>query len=174
MMQSPIINTAPLSPPLECDSGLRLEGLLGTAIIVAVQTAITAPFAGGYDASILKLGLVDVQGLVPNASVLSFMSGAFYLTDIIVATAFVVFLPFVDIEKKLPTINATLRQREKDAALARGEEWVEPDELDRREQEEAERRHEEDRIKDLKEYCDRKGLDFETENLKYLKKQKKK
>lgn len=158
---------------VECDSGLRLEGLLGAAIIVAVQTAITAPFAGGYEASILKLGFVDVQGLVPNASVLGFMSGAFYLTDIIVATAFVILLPFVDIEKKLPAINATLRQREKDAALARGEEWIEPEELDRREQEEAERRHEEDRIQDLKEHCARKGLDFEVENQKYLKKQRK-
>lgn len=72
--------------------------------------------------------------------------------------------------RKKPSINATLRQREKDAALARGEEWIDPEELDRREQEEAERRHEEDRIKDLKEHCTKRGLDFETENLKYLKK----
>lgn len=72
--------------------------------------------------------------------------------------------------RKEPSINATLRQREKDAALARGEEWIDPEELDRREQEEAERRHEEDHIKDLKEHCTKRRLDFETENLKYLKK----
>lgn len=34
---------------VEYKSGFRLEGLLGTAIIAAVQSAIYAPFAGGYD-----------------------------------------------------------------------------------------------------------------------------
>ena len=54
---------------VEHDSGLRLEGLLGTAIIVAVQTALTAPFAGGYESAILQLGFVDAQGIVPSAEV---------------------------------------------------------------------------------------------------------
>ena len=62
----------------------------------------------------------------------------------------------------------------KEAVLARGEEWVEPEELERREQELAAREREENRIADLKELCAKKGLDFETENAKYLAKEAKK
>jgi hypothetical protein len=48
------------------------------------------------------------------------------------------------------------------------------EELERREKEEAARIHEENRIADLKAYCEKKGLDFETENAKALKKLEKK
>lgn len=159
---------------VEHDSGLRLEGLLGAAIVVAVQSAVTAPFAGGYESGILRLGFVDAVGITPDADVLSFMTMAFYLFDIICAVAYLVLLPFVDVEKKLPEINQELRSRQKQAVLQRGEEWIDPEELDRREQEEAERQNEENRIHDLKEHCAKKGLDFETENRRYLEKLAKK
>ena len=58
--------------------------------------------------------------------------------------------------------------------LARGEEWVEPEELERRERAQLEAEAEENRIADLKERCAKKGLDFDTENAKYLAKQAKK
>ena len=80
----------------------------------------------------------------------------------------------MDIEKKLPQINADLRQRQIDAAAARGEEWIAPEELERREQEQAERQHEEDRIRDLQERCAKKGLNFEEENQNYLARQARK
>ena len=67
----------------------------------------------------------------------------------------------------LPTINADLLEREKQAALARGEEWIDPEELAHRE----EAQREADRITDLREHCAKKGLDFDTENQKYLDKQ---
>ena len=156
---------------VEHKSGLRLEGLMGVAIIAAVQSLIWAPFAGGYESAILKMGFVDVVGVSPSAEVTSFMATAFYLFDIILATAYVVLLPFMDVEKKMPKITADLLERKKAATLARGEEWVEPEELERREQEENERIHEENRIADLKERCAKKGLDFNTENAKYLAKQ---
>lgn len=159
---------------VEYKSHLRLEGLLGVAIITAVQAAIYAPFAGGFESSILKLGFVDVEGVVPSTSVTSFMVLAFYLFDIILAVANLVLLPFVDVEKKLPEINAELLRRKKEAVLARGEEWVDPEELEKRERERLEREAEENRIHDLKEYCEKKGLDFETENAKYLAKLAKK
>ena len=159
---------------IEHKSGLRLEGLLGVAVIVAIQTAIYAPFAGGYESSILKLGFVDMEGVIPTAEVTSFMTLAFYLFDILLALTAIIVLPFVDVEKKLPKINADLLARRKQAALDRGEEWIDPAELERREAEEAERQAEEDRIHDLKEHCARKGLDFDTENAKYLAKKAKK
>ncbi len=153
---------------VEHKSGYRLEGMLGVAVITALQSAIYAPFAGGFEAGLLQRGFVDVEGVTPNASVLSFMVMSFYLFDIIVAVASILLLPFVDVEKKMPQINADLIEREKQAALARGEEWIDPAELERREAEEAERQRELDRIADLKEHCRKKGLDFDTENKKYL------
>ena len=77
-------------------------------------------------------------------------------------------LPVVDGEKKLPEINAELLRRKKEAVLAKGEEWIEPDELERLEKEKLEKEHEENRIADLKERCAKRGLDFESENRKYL------
>ena len=159
---------------VEYKSGLRLEGLMGVSILTAIQTAIYAPFSGGYESAILKLGFVDAVGVAPNADVIKFMTMAFYLFNIILAVAYLVLLPFMDVEKHLPQINAELTERRKAAVLARGEEWIEPEELERMELEEAERIHEENRIHDLKEKCKKKGLDFDTENAKYLAKAEKK
>lgn len=153
---------------IEYKSGLRLEGLLGVAIVVAVQNAIYAPFAGGYESSILKLGFVDAPGVMANPDVQSFMAMSFYLFDVLVAGTSVILLLFVDVEKKLPEVNSELLRRKKEAVLARGEEWIEPEELERREKEQAEIEGEENRIADLKEKCLKKGLDFEAENNKYL------
>ncbi len=159
---------------VEFKSGFRLEGLLGVSIITALQTVIYAPFAGGFESGILRLGFVDVVGVTPSAEVTGFMTMAFYMFNIILALAFIILLPFMDVEKHLPEINAELKERRKAAVLARGEEWVEPEELERRERAQLEAEAEENRIADLKERCAKKGLDFDTENAKYLAKQAKK
>jgi len=156
---------------VEHKSGFRLEGLLGVAIFTAIQSALYAPFAGGFESTILRMGFVDVVGVTPSAEVTKFMTGAFYVTDIILAAAYLILLPFMDVEKHLPAINADLLERKKAAVLARGEEWIDPEELERREAAESERIHEENRIADLKERCHKKDLDFDTENAKYLAKQ---
>lgn len=155
---------------VEHKSGFRLEGLMGTAIIVALQSAIYAPFAGGFEASILKLGFVDVMGITPNTDVTRFMTMSFYLFDIVLAAAYVILLPFMDVEKHLPKINTELLARKKAAVLARGEQWIEPEEQDRLEQERMAVEHEANRVADLKEHCKKKGLDFQHENQKHLNK----
>lgn len=159
---------------VEYRSHMRLEGMMGVAIITAIQWLIYAPFAGGFEAGILKLGFVDAQGITPGADVIRFMNASFYLFDAVLAAVIVIMLPFVDVEKHLPEINAELLERKKQAVLARGETWIEPAEQERLDAEEAERIHEENRIADLKAKCARKGLDFDTENAKYLEKQAKK
>ena len=159
---------------IEYKSGFRVEGLLATAIVGAIMGLIYAPFAGGYESTILKLGFVDAEGVVASEAVKSFMSLSFYLFDIIMAVAFLALIPFVNVEKKLPEINAELLRRKKEAVIAKGEVWLEPEEQDRVEREQAEREAEENRIADLKDHCARKGLDFETENAKYLAKQEEK
>lgn len=159
---------------IEYKSHLRLEGMMGIAVITAIQWLIYAPFAGGFESGILKLGFVDAVGVVPSTEVTQFMTMSFYLFDIIMAAAVVILLPFLDVEKHLPEINTELLDRKKQAVLARGDAWVDPEEQQRLEDEEAERIHEEHRIEDLKARCAKKGLDFDTENAKYLAKQAKK
>lgn len=155
---------------VEYKSHMRMEGMMGVAIIGAVEVLISAPFAGGFESSILKLGFVDVEGVIPSVAVTRFMSMSFYLFDAVLAAVVVVILPFVDVEKKLPEINAELLRRKKEAVLAKGEEWIEPEELERIEEEQAAVTREENRVADLKARCDRKGLDFDTENAKYFEK----
>ena len=159
---------------VEYRSHMRLEGMMGVAIITAIQWLIYAPFAGGFEAGILKLGFVDAQGITPGADVIRFMNASFYLFDAVLAAVVVILLPFVDVEKHLPEINTELLERKKQAVLARGETWIEPAEQERLDAEEAERIHEENRIADLKAKCAKKGLDFDAENAKYLEKQAKK
>ena len=159
---------------VEYRSHMRLEGMMGVAIITAIQWLIYAPFAGGFEAGILKLEFVDAQGITPGADVIRFMNASFYLFDAVLAAVVVILLPFVDVEKHLPEINAELLERKKQAVLARGETWIEPAEQERLDAEEAERVHEENRIADLKAKCAKKGLDFDAENEKYLEKQAKK
>ena len=93
---------------------------------------------------------------------------AFYGIELFFSLVNIIILPFVDIEKRLPIINADLKERKRQAVLARGEEWIDPDELERREKEQARQEAEANRVRDLKERCTKKGLDFETENAKYL------
>lgn len=106
---------------IEYKSHLRLEGLMGVAVVTALQALIYAPFAGGYESTILKMGFVDVEGVIPSAEVISFMNSAFYLFDAALALVVVVLLPFVDVEKKLPEINAELEKR-KELALSNNSE----------------------------------------------------
>ena len=155
---------------IEFRSYIRVEGLMGVGIVVAIQNLCYAPVAGGYESLLLNMGFVDNLDVMPDPpeNIKQFMSLSFYLFDAILAAAFVILLPFVNVEKKLPQINEELLRRKKEAVIAKGGTWLEPEEQDRLEREKAEREHEEARIADLKDYCAKKGLDFDTENNKYL------
>ena len=159
---------------VEYKSHMRLEGMMGVAVITAIQALIYAPFAGGFESGILRLGFVDVEGILPSLEVTRFMTMSFYLFDAILAAVVVILLPFVDVEKHLPKMNAELLRRKKEAVEARGEVWIDPEEQERLDNEQAAILAEENRIADLKVRCEKKGLDFDKENAKYLAKQTKK
>lgn len=106
---------------VEARSGLRLEGLMGVSIISAFSSLVSAPFAGGFEAMLLKLGFVDVNGIAPSAEVLRFIVISFYVFDIILSAVALLMLPQVDVEKHLPEINSILAER-KEKALERIEE----------------------------------------------------
>ena len=159
---------------VEYKSHMRLEGMMGVAIITALQSLIYAPFAGGFESGILHMGFVDAVGVTPSAEVTAFMTRSFYMFDAILALVVVITLPFVDVEKHLPEINAELLRRKKEAVLAKGETWIEPEEQERLDQEKEAVIREQNRIADLKARCQKKGLNFDTENKKYLEKAAKK
>ncbi len=157
---------------IEAKTGYRLEGLMGAGIVYAIQNLIYAPFAGGYESGLLKLGFVDAEGVKPTNEIINFIVFSFYALDIILAIVAIVLLPFVDVEKKMSTINDEIITRKKALCLENGKEWVDPQILQQQEEEKYEKEQEENRILDLKEYCAKKGLDFDIENQKYLNKVK--
>ena len=103
-----------------------------------------------------------------NQGVCNWILFAYYGSYAILAIIIFVVCIFFDMEKKLPTIHTELRQRAVKAAEARGEVYVSPEEQDRLEMEAAAAEMEAARIEDLKAKCAKKGLDFDTENQKYL------
>lgn len=78
-----------------------------------------------------------------------------------------VLMIFFCVEKYIKKDQQVILERQKVAALAAGEEWTEPAEKLRREEEEAERLADEARRMELKARCERKGLSFEEEEAKY-------
>lgn len=158
---------------VEHKSGFRPEGILSVAIIGVIQSIIYIPFTGFYETMLIATGFNATFTAQPG-SVMNWISFAFYGFDLIIALAWIIILPFMDLEKKMPQINADLLERKKQAVLARGETWIDPEVLARMECEQQALELEENRIADLKAKCIKKGLDFDVENGKYLDKAAKK
>ena len=86
----------------------------------------------------------------------------------------VLFLFFFDIDKRMPEVTRALIQRKKAECEAKGIPYVSHEEQQRAEIAKQQAEAEENRVRELKEYCQKKGLDFDAENQKYLDKQAKK
>ncbi len=74
---------------------------------------------------------------------------------------------FFNVEDKMPEIQAEIVNRRRAACEARGEVYISPEEKAAIEQAEQEKISEAKRIEELKAFCAKKGLDFETEEAKY-------
>ena len=146
----------------------QVAGTVPSVNTCVCALALYAPVAGLYEKILTGVGFdANSTGFQPAAA-LSVLGLAFYGVEFICSATNVVVLPFIDLEKRLPRINADLLKRKKQAVEARGEIWTDPEVLDRQEREKAEHEREENRIADLRAKCERRGLDFETENQKYL------
>lgn len=91
--------------------------------------------------------------------------GSYILAGVLV---FVLFFFLFDLEKHLPKVAKELQERKVAECAALGIEYIPADEQERREIAEQERIAEEIRVKELKEHCAKKGLDFDKENQKVL------
>ncbi|MBQ4474498.1 MAG: MFS transporter, partial [Lachnospiraceae bacterium] len=86
----------------------------------------------------------------------------------------VLFLFFFDIDKRMPEVTKALIDRKKAECEAKGIPYVSHEEMMRAEIAQQQKEAEEARIRELREHCQKKGLDFDTENQKYLDKKAKK
>lgn len=153
---------------VEYKHNFRPEGLLSGALIYAVVNLITGAFGGLYETGLTANGYDAALGADQPTGVFTWLYFVRYGVPLIQYSLLAIVLLFMTIEKHLPKMTEEVRARRKAEAEARGEVYVSPEEKAEKERIEDERISELARIEDLKAKCAKKGLDFETENAKYL------
>lgn len=157
---------------VEYKNGIRADGLTASifTIIMTVSVGIGQGIfnlglsSTGYEAPrLISEGIYNVQ----NAATQGFITFAYIGIPMIGLILMAVIMIFLRVEDLLPTIHEELTARRKAEAEARGEVYLSPEEKAAIEQEENDRIAEENRIKELKEYCEKKGLSFDEEEAKY-------
>ena len=110
---------------------------------------------------------VFTVGLVQSQGVLRWFTICMALIPAITYLICAVFGYFNDVGEKIPQISKDIQERHRKEAEARGEVYVSPEEKAALEQAENDRIAEENRIKELKARCEKKGLNFEEEEARY-------
>ena len=164
---------------VEWKTHVRCDGISGSFYSAVMMVAV------GIAQGIFNLGLMITGYTQPEAIGTSADGVTLYADQTAAATGwinfsyqgtyiilgiliFIIFLFFFDIEKHMPTVTKELQDRRKAECAALGIEYISAQEQERREIEEQEAKAEEIRISELKEKCEKKGLDFEAENQKVL------
>ncbi len=166
---------------VEAKNGFRCDGLsvsVSGIIMSVLQSLCQGIFNGmlnatGYIAPVIDSATGNVIASAQNAAtnnVFIWCYIGFMMIGYIVCALLI--LP-IDVEKHMEEDHNTILARQKAAVLAAGEEWIEPAERLRMEQEQAEREAEESRIAELKAYCEKRGLSFEEQEAKYQAKKNK-
>lgn len=150
---------------IEAKHGFRCDGLT-MSIYSAIMIAATPICVGIYN------GLIGSAGFVTGAEVQTegvhtVVTVSYIWVETVAYAVCAALLCFFTVEKHLKKDNELIRARQKAEAVAAGEEWIEPEERLRREEEEADRIAEETRIAELKARCEKKGLNFEREEALY-------
>jgi GPH family glycoside/pentoside/hexuronide:cation symporter len=167
-----LINAA--NDEVEYKHGFRPEGTVSVAIIMCILNLFTGIFAGVYETGLNMNGYDPMADMAQPQGVVNWLYFIKYMVPAVEYAIIILILLFMNLEKKLPDMQKEIRERYIAAAEARGEVWVSPEEQEEAEKAENERLAEEARIADLKAKCERCGLDFDTENKKYLDKKNKK
>lgn len=103
-----------------------------------------------------------------NAATNSAFTFMYVGLDVIVCLISFVMLLFFNVEKTISFKQQLIRERLKERVLAGGDEWIEPEERERSEQEEAEEEFIQLHLKEIEERCAAKGGNAEEEKAKYL------
>lgn len=155
---------------IEWKNNFRADGFSASV------SSIIITVAGGVGQSILLAGISAFGYIAPESNtqiinqpeaVKTFFNWCFVGIPMIgYAIGSLLMLRF-DVEEKMPQISADLVARHRAEAEAKGIPYLSPEEKAAIEQEENDRKAEEIRIKELKEKCAKKGLNFEEEEAKY-------
>ena len=147
----------------EAVHGVRTDGFT-----MAVYGSIMVAMSGICNGIIIGL-----DNVVANAEAKRFLHtflafGVEGICYLIIAVMFI----FMNVEKFTNVDNKAIVADQKAEVLAAGGQWVEPEVRAKAEEEENARLVEEARVEQLKADCEKKGLDFEAENAKYLEQKK--
>ena len=139
--------------------GVRTDGFT-----MAVYGSIMAAMSGICNGIIVGLDTA-FPDLYAKQWLHTFLSyGVEGIAYLIIAVMFL----FMSVEKFTNADNKAIVADQKAEVLAAGGQWVEPDVRAKQEEEENNRLVEEARVAELKEACEKKGLNFEEENAKFL------
>ena len=155
---------------IEYSNKFRADGCSASiySVIITVCTGIASSILlGGISALGYQAPVSTVQEITQTAGVRSFFTFCFFGTPLISAAVSAVIMLFYKVEDEMPQITAGISAFHRAEAEARGEVYVSPEEKARLEQEENDRIAEENRLKELKAKCEKKGLIFEEEEAKY-------
>ena len=158
---------------IEYQSHTRVDGFSAAlySVVMTVSTGIGQTLLlAGIDLFGYIKPVSSAEHVTQNAGMQNFFIFAFAGAGIIADILIVLILRKYDLEEQIPVISKEIANRRKAEAEARGEVYLTPEELAQKEAEENERQAEENRIRELKAHCEKKGLDFETEEAKYQKK----
>ncbi len=155
---------------IEWKNGYRCDGFTATVASVIVTVM------GGVGTSVFNSGLAS-NGYVPpaadgswvaqNAGTQHWIVLCFAVIPAVTYLISAVIAFFYRVEDDVPQMSADISARHRAEAEARGEVYYSPEEKAAMEQAENDRMAEENRIAELKEKCEKKGLSFEEEEAKY-------
>ena len=148
----------------EAKHGFRTDGLTMT-IYGAIMAGMTGIATGIMNGVLSAVGYSTTN--VSSPAIRTAMTWIFIGGETMCYVGILVIFIFMGVEKYIKEDHEAIKERQKAEALARGEEWIEPEERMRREEEESNRLAEEARIAQLKAKCEKKGLNFEEEEAKY-------
>ena len=155
---------------IEYSNKFRADGCSASiySVIITVCTGIASSILlGGISALGYQAPVSTVQEITQTVGVRNFFTFCFFGTPLISAAVSVVIMLFYKVEDEMPQITAGISAFHRAEAEARGEVYVSPEEKARLEQEENDRIAEENRLKELKAKCEKKGLNFEEEETRY-------
>lgn len=159
---------------IEWEKGYRVDGFTASVntIIVTIAAGIgQSIILGGLNASgyisPASIGATAETVINQPAGAQSFMTWMYVGVPMIGHLVIALIFSLYDLEDKIPQIAQDITARHKAEAEARGEVYVTAEEKEALEAAEQEKKAEEIRIRELKEKCARKGLNFEVEEAKY-------
>ena len=144
---------------------LTFAGYVNTGIPCNPETVTIIDDLSTYTGQVVYRQMGGVE------QVLAFV---YLAVDIITFVVVILLMTKMDVEKHLEEDQKLILEHQKAAVIAAGGVWVDPEERARLEQEQADREAEEERKKELRALCEKKGLNFEEEERKYQQQKNKK